>query len=302
MTPPAERRSRGSRSWVKGCAVGCVLLLLLIALVGAGGYVLVNWAAERIKGIETVMETVRERHGDIGDFCPDPDGSVSPERLEAFLKVRELMAPARTEAERTLALLSDGGRESLPRVRGGILGRLWGWAVGVRTAEAGAGLLPQLLQFVSRRGEALLEAEMGLGEYYYIYSVVYYSWLGKSPADGPAFPFMGGDGDTGGRDEFAAREHRRELVLRRLNRLVLPMLRRQLAALDAAPRARASAEWRARLAAEIEAMEESSYRIPWREGLPASVESSLRPFRGRLSASYSAMCNPLEVLGGGNDG
>jgi hypothetical protein len=270
--------------------------------VGAGGYVLVKGLMERIEGIETVMETVRERHGDIGDFCPDPDGSVGPERLEAFLKVRELMAPARTEAESTLALLSDGTRESLPRVRGGILGRLWGWAVGVRTAEAGAGLVPQLLQFVSRRGEALLEAEMGLGEYYYIYSVVYYAWLGKSPADGPAFPFMGGDGDSGARDEFAAREQRRELVLRRLNRLLLPMLHQQLAALDALPAARVSPEWRAELAAEIGAMEESPYRIPWREGLPARVESSLRPFRGRLSASYSAMCNPLEVLEGGHDG
>ena len=91
-------------------------------------------------------------------------------------------------------------------------------------------------------------------------------------------------------------------MLRRLNRLLLPMLHQQLAALDALPAARVSPEWRAELAAEIGAMEESEYRIPWREGLPARLESSLRPFRRRLSSSHSAMCNPLEVLEGGHDG
>ena len=97
MTPPAERRPQGSRRWVKGCALGCVLLLLLLGLVGAGGYVLVKRTVERIRGIETVMEQVRERHGRFAEFCPDPDGLVRPERLEAFLRVRELMAPARAE-------------------------------------------------------------------------------------------------------------------------------------------------------------------------------------------------------------
>ena len=65
--------------------------------------------------------------------------------------------------------------------------------------------------------EALLEVGMGPGEYMYVYSVAYYSWLGKSPADGPSFTLVGDDGDNQGRqvgqDEFDVREERREMVL-----------------------------------------------------------------------------------------
>jgi hypothetical protein len=112
------------------------------------------------------------------------------------------------------------------------------------------------------------------------------------------------DGDRGGRggDEFDVRESRRELVLVTLNERLLPMLRRQLAALDESGRLRESDPWRQQLVAEIAAMESDHFRIPWRDGLPPVIEASLEPYRTRLEASYSPLCNPLEVVAGAGGG
>jgi len=157
---------------------------------------------------------------------------------------------------------------------------------------------------ISARGQALLEAGVGPGEYLYIYSIAYYSWLGKSPADGPAFTLVGDDeGDNRGRragqDEFDVREQRRELILTRLNERLLPMLRRQLEALD--ERDAAEPRWRRQLAAEITAMESDPFRIPWRDIVPEPIAASLEPYRRPLESSYSALCNPLEIVPGSEE-
>jgi len=52
--------------------------------------------------------------------------------------------------------------------------------------KAGFGFTGSLAEYLRERGTALLDQEMGLGEYLYLYSVVYYSWLGKDPGAGPS--------------------------------------------------------------------------------------------------------------------
>jgi hypothetical protein len=291
-----------SRKWAIGCGLGCGGVLLLVGFVGVAGYVFLREAVEEGQRIEAVMSEVRERHGAAADFTPAPDGTIAPDRLEAFLEVRELMAPARAEAEATLALLSGPEKPETSRAErlSGVLGRLLALGRGARTVQAGTELLPQIFAFVSSQADALLEADMGRGEYVYLYALVYYSWLQKSPADGPGFRLVTGEEDRGAetQDEFDVREGRREEILSRLNGLLLPMLRRQLAALDesTSAAARSLSPWHPALAAEIEAMEQDPYRLPWRDGLPAELEGSLQPLRGRLDTSYSALCNPMEVF------
>ncbi len=252
---------------------------------------------------ERVMAEVRERHGGLSDFQPSPTGSLPPERVETFLRVRELMAHTRRETEASLALLSSGDPDTAKQVPG-ILGQLLGYGLGAAKIKGATNLLPQVVGFISAKGDALLEAEMGPGEYLYIYSIAYYSWLGNSPADGPAFTLVGDDGDEeqggrAGQDEFDVRESRRESVLTRLNQHLLPMLRRQLAALDANDPTVAG--WRGELAAEITAMENDRFRIPWRDGVPEPIATSLEPYRQRLRSSYSAWCNSLEVIPGSGE-
>jgi hypothetical protein len=154
------------------------------------------------------------------------------------------------------------------------------------------GLAPNLAQFFGARDQALLDAEMGMGEYTYLYSVAYHVWLGHSAQDGP------GEEWTGPEDEDHRGERRRGRVRMggpgaqwRVHDELLQMLKNQQAALAAD----APAAWRDALAAEIAAMEKDEDRLAWQEGVPAPTAAALEPFRARLEASYSRTTNPFEL-------
>ena len=182
--------------------------------------------------------------------------------------------------EQTLALL--GGDDSGDRPVG----------VPLRQFVAGVGLLGDVADFLHQRNQALLDAGIGLGEYYYIYVLAYLSFLEKPPDDGPPFRLVGGSEHDDGWDESDVREQRAEQVVQRVRQQMLPMLRRQLEAMGDT---RTDARWRETLVTEITAMEANPHRMPWAGGLPEVIETSLLPFRERLESSYSELCNPLEV-------
>ena len=149
--------------------------------------------------------------------------------------------------------------------------------------------------YVATRNEALLEAEMGLGEYVYLYSLANYSLLGHSPEDGPLITkdlppgasesqgqrIMDGDDSTFSRDE----------VRRRYRRYTGRILQRQLDGIQQAEQD----DWRATLATEIARFEAHPARVAWGDGLPPAIEASLLPYRSRLEATYSGDCNPFEI-------
>lgn len=91
------------------------------------------------------------------------------------------------------------------------------------------------------------------------------------------------------------REERRDAMIRRLHRLLLPMLENQLEKLKEMAPSETQSEWQARLEAEIQAMEDDRFRLPWQDGLPDAIETSLAPFRDRLEQSYNPMTNPFEL-------
>lgn len=140
---------------------------------------------------------------------------------------------------------------------------------------------------------------MGMGEYYYIYVISYFSWLGNSPTDGPPFSV---DDQAGGRGIiFTGRRHetqedRMDSMLRRVHRQIFPILQNQYRRLTEGDVSRAKEKWRKALAAEIEAMESDRYRLPWGDGLPDILKTSLEPYKSRLESSYSAMLNIFEVI------
>jgi hypothetical protein len=164
--------------------------------------------------------------------------------------------------------------------------------------KLGFGLVPQIAEFMKGRNQALLDAEMRMGEYYYIYVIAYFSWLGNPPEDGPDFQIDEsgeGSGRWGELDREQVREERRDLLLRRLHRLLLPMLHNQLEKLTSGELSGAEEEWKTVLEGEIQAMEEDRFRLPWEDGLPVQTKASLEPFRSRLEQSYNAMTNPIEL-------
>jgi hypothetical protein len=271
-----------------GCGIGCGVLILVVLILVAGGFFAISNIVEQFEETESAMEEVRDRYGRISDFTPHPEGIIRPERIEAFLSVREDMALKRQEMEQNLSGLSEVKEKGLSGSSRGAL----------ETIHDGLSLIPQIARFLTSRNQALLDSEMGLGEYYYLYVLAYYSWLGMSPADGPSFRL---NGDSSDDDPFEIREDRRERILRHLRRNLLPMLRRQLSELDRMDGAGAHADWRESLQEEISLMEEDPYHLPWHDRLPQVLENSLSPYREDLEASYSIMCNPLEVTVTGNE-
>jgi hypothetical protein len=144
-----------------------------------------------------------------------------------------------------------------------------------------------------------MENEIGLGEYHYLYTLTFYSWLGASPEDGPSFRMVNDRGivfeNIENIEEPEVRRHRNEVTRRSMNRMILPVLRDQLSAVTA-DEARADLEsWISALETEIASMESDPLRLPWEDGLPEVIAESLAPYRERLEASYSEESNALEA-------
>ncbi len=270
--------------WLKGCSIGCVVVVLVVAGLIAGGVFFFRDALGDFETADRSLEAVAEQYGPIPSYHPEPDGAIRPERIEAFLAARARVAGEREEMERSLRVFSDDGAEP---------------SGAFRKLRAGFGLLHQLADFITQRNAALLEAGMGLGEYYYLYTLTFYSWLEFSPADGPPFKLVSENGtilqNIEKLDESVVREYRLEQARASLNRLLLPVLRQQHADSGDAEGDDELRSWQEMLAAEIAALEADGNRLPWEDGLPEVIEASLRPYRDRLEQSYCTMCNALEV-------
>jgi len=289
VDPNQPGKSSATKKWLIGCGIGCGVIVVLSALLITGGVLYVRNLVEGFKDSEAMLETLTERFGSITEYCPEPDGRIPADRIEAFLAAREAIAPVRDEIERSISLLEDEGEAIDVESTGNVFQKL----------KLVFGLIPQLADYFKARNQALLDEGMGMGEYYYIYSIVYFAWLDKSLVDGPAFPMAGEEGDFEysyeGREDEEAQEMRRDISLRRLHRMLLPMIRNQHAKLDLAAGPEVSRDWKETLSAELDAMESDRYRLVWQDGLPEIIASSLAPFRDRLDSSYSRLMNTIEI-------
>lgn len=286
--PANEMKSSDTtKKWLIGCGIGCGAIILILIILGASGYFFFRNMVEGFRNTEAMMSTLTERFGRIEDFCPDPEGAIKPERIEAFLSVRDTFAPARQKLEVSFEALKKGKTEAEIEVKES--------KNVIKMISLGLGLLPQISELLKSRNQALLDKGMGMGEYYFIYAISYYSWLKKSPGDGPNVQLTEFEGRRDYRDNKEWLEMRRDLMLKRVNRQILPMLRNQLKKLAESDKSGVLAKWRKKLEAEVKAMELDRVRIPWQEGLPTAIEASLRPFKERLEASYSLMTNSLEM-------
>ena len=284
-----ETKSSATKKWLVGCGIGCAVIILILIVLGIGGYMFFKDLIGEFQAQEELMETLTERYGEIRDFVPEPDGSIGPSRIEAFLSVRDAFAPFREKLESSMQELQDRVGKSEVEVRKP--------RNVFEMVKLGFGLVPQIAEFMKFRNQALLDNEMGMGEYFYIYAIAYFSWLGKLPEDGPDFEVMeeGGGSRLGEMDIEEIREERRDSMLRRLHRTLLPMLQNQWAKLTATETSDTPSEWRDLLEAEIKAMEEDRFRLPWEDGLPDVIKASLEPYKDRLEQSYNAMTNPFEL-------
>jgi len=138
---------------------------------------------------------------------------------------------------------------------------------------------------------------MGMGEYYYIYTIAYYSWLDKPLTDGPPIAINeDNEFDYQHWEDEESKEIRHDLAVRRLHKMILPMLKNQYEELMESRGAEFSGDWKDALEKEMKALEENRYRLVWQDGLPEVIVSSLLPYRTRLESSYSSSVNNIEFI------
>jgi hypothetical protein len=199
--------------------------------------------------------------------------------MEAFAEVRDAMA----------AIMERWGDHdtSFPPPRGPK-----GFLEGLNMIRGGVKAVSTLGRLIETRNRALLDAEMGFGEYYYLYATVYYGWLGRSPGDCLRGVSVQTDGQ-GHTMSFSDGAHSGDLpgVYRTT---YMGMLRRSLAQGDTVGRPR-DETWRAAVQAELDALEHDGARMPWADGLPEMVTRSLGPFRQRLETRYWKVSNCFEL-------
>jgi hypothetical protein len=278
------------RNWLLGCGIGCGIVLLIFVLVAGGSFYMLRDAIHGFKQLEESQTALVEEHGRISDFQPRPDGRIPAERVVAFLAVRDTTSAKRDALARALNVdvpaMQGEGRKGLAKLFRGL--------------KAGFGFTGTLADYLRARGAALVDQKMGLGEYLYTYSLVYYSWLGKDPGAGPSEMKIDYESKRDGHVMVWGEEHgdwsKPEVRRQRLRLLVhdhlLPMLESQLAAAEPA----ADPAWRRELAAEIDRLRADPARLPWQDGLPAPLRESLEPHRAQLEAQWSDAANMLEIL------
>ncbi len=274
--------------WLMGCGIGCAALVLILVVVGLGSYWLVKDTIEDFEEMGRTVSEVKEAYGAPGSFVPEPGGKLTPERVEAFLQVRDATFPIREKIAESLKTVMSG-IDTMEDGGGSFFGIL-------RIIGTGAGALPKIAAFHRVRAQALLDEKMGLGEYGYLYVLVYYSWLGKSPSDGPPFTLLNRDHDDDDMEsEEEVRARRKHRIQREVRKLFISILENGTESCRQ-PDTEASDGWCEALDAELEALRNDPGRIPWQEGLPGALEESLAAYRGELDQSYSELMNPLELM------
>jgi hypothetical protein len=139
-------------------------------------------------------------------------------------------------------------------------------------------------QYAVVRNEALLAHELGLGEYTWIYVVTYYSWLQNHPV------------------ELMPDDPHPRILRGRVRGDLIGMMQRHVAELEAAlagqPSDPHSLEgsldtWRS----ELTALKRSDDRLPFQDGAPPCLASSMEPFRQELQDTFCAASGELDIAG-----
>ncbi len=276
----------------KGCGIGCgAATILVFVIIGSVAFFVRDMSVE-YKAVEKSEKVLIQAHGGLADFAPPAGGLPTVERLQVFIEARRQQAEWRTN----VALAFE---EFLVKKKESDAGGFMHFLKLIRSTSE---MAPSLAGFWSSRNAALLEHEMGPGEYGYIYCLAYYSYLGYDPGDGAHdaelnFDGTGGNGLTIPAQGVMTEAERKDAAWRRTHDLMLPLLeavQRSDLPLEAAE----AQQWLAELDMEVGVLRESPLRYPWRDGAPRVLADIFRPFRKDLEEQYEISVNPVELIFG----
>jgi hypothetical protein len=271
------------KKWLTGCAIGCVVLLVILGLFATAGFMMVRNTVEGFQQAQESSDLLAEIHGSIAMFTPPPPDSLPADRLQTFIQVRRNLEGPQRDLESAFQTFPDGldDRDESPLRT-------------IFTVFRGIGdLIRPMGEYVEARNRLLLEADMGQGEYLFYYGTIYYAWLGHAPDDPPRLGRGAGDNSDvrifAGRDAAFSPAQAR-LRYRFYTQAMMRNLEEGLAG-DAEP-ARSAAL--AELSAARRRFEQDPDHIAWSSPLPPAWLTALEPLQSDLEPTYSSTANIFE--------
>jgi hypothetical protein len=148
---------------------------------------------------------------------------------------------------------------------------------GISALKRLVGFGPAFLRFMETRNRTLLEQEMGLGEYMYIYVLAYTEQL--QHADETMF--------AGVEQAYVGSRARTELI---------QILRNQLDLLMSGDVGPADSDLVADLRVQITRLGDGRQILPWEDRLPPAVTASLEPYAEPLAQLYCLGIAKIELM------
>jgi hypothetical protein len=254
------------KKWLVGCGVGCGAVILLAILLSVGGSLFMMRPFN--KAIDAQKELIAE-FGEREAYIPPPQG-ITPERIEAFLAVRGAVWPMCAEFRKVgdsftaMEELERGGEDASKGEIFKAVGNLTGGIFG---------MVGNMGRFTHLRNQALLDQGMSLGEYIWIYVLVYNSWKGHLPNHDIADQAQGGM-------SVSERKIMRTLVLNHAE------------ALEDAGRPDRAAIWEQ----EAGRMLRAETGVPFKDGgLPEELIRGFLPFEDALDSLYCEATSSFEM-------
>jgi hypothetical protein len=246
-----------------------VVLAAIIVVICAGLALL----CQPVWQVKHTEQELLDKFGETAVFVPSADGSIPSERIEAFLQVREQVHVFCGEFQNRIGELYEIGvfegneDPSKPvNVREGMgdLKKIFGFG-------------PAFLRFINTRNRALLDQEMGLGEYFYIYCLAYQEELLRT-------------------DESRFANIDLAYVGSRVRHELVHILENQLAVVNSGADSSVDPKFGAELQNQIAAIKSERQALPWEEDLPPQIAASLEPYAEQLTRLYCEGITKIELM------
>ncbi|MGB7451606.1 MAG: hypothetical protein WBM36_05725 [Lysobacterales bacterium] len=261
-----KRSPAKSRTKRKGYLVAGLVIVFVIL---SGIYFLTTG----IRDAKRIEQILVDRFDWAEHYTPSIDGSIDPHRIEAFIRVREAVQSDCAEYQAVLISINRLDElESDKEVSASDAA-----STGFESFKSIFSAGPRMVSFSTTRNQALLNEDMGLGEYLYIYLTTY----GEQLANEPTSSFSGME------EAYISDRARKEFA---------QILTNQLLALQSSELNPTDPDLERNLELEIEALQDGSHPSPWPNGPLGKARESLAPYQQQLSGLYCSGIVKIELL------
>lgn len=249
---------------------GCLLLVIALVFITASA---VYFSTAGIRDAKRLEQTLIDRYDWANNYTPAIDGAIPPQRVEKFIRVRQAVQTQCLDYQAVLSSIASlDNIESNPDTTASEAA-----STGMAGFKSAFSAGPKMIKFSDTRNQALLDEEMGLGEYMYIYLTAY----GQQLASESASPYSGME------EAYLSPRARKEFI---------QILNNQLAAIEASGEQASNADLVKHLRQEIEALETGSQLSPWPNGPVGAARESLASYQQELAGLYCSGVVRIELL------